>query len=246
MALKHKTHQIDRVANPQRQTMRSSPPADERDLNPAHALPRPRSLHPSALTPADVLTRQRTVGNRVVQRLLRNQPGSVSSLPSTSPPVRQRQPEEEEPVQGKFEISAPSENKTGLPDHLKTGVENLSGLPMDDVRVHYNSPKPAQVQAQAYTQGTDIHLGPDEEEHLPHEAWHVVQQKQGRVKPTLQAKGMWINADEALEREADLMEAKPWLIPHGQEVVETKERSIQLPQSQSVVQSSKIPNGLSF
>jgi hypothetical protein len=25
---------------------------------------------------------------------------------------------------------------------------------------------------------------PGQEQHLPHEAWHVVQQKQGRVKPT--------------------------------------------------------------
>lgn len=35
-----------------------------------------------------------------------------------------------------------------------------------------------------YSQGTDIHIGPGQEKHLPHEAWHVVQQKQGRVKPT--------------------------------------------------------------
>ncbi|HAP61901.1 MAG TPA: hypothetical protein DCR93_21180, partial [Cytophagales bacterium] len=36
--------------------------------------------------------------------------------------------------------------------------------------------------------GTDIHLAPGQQKHLPHEAWHVVQQKQGRVKPTLQPK----------------------------------------------------------
>ena len=45
---------------------------------------------------------------------------------------------------------------------------------MDDVNVHYNSNKPAQLQAHAYAQGTDIHLGPGQEKHLPHEAWHVV------------------------------------------------------------------------
>ncbi|MEM7041075.1 MAG: DUF4157 domain-containing protein [Bacteroidota bacterium] len=37
-------------------------------------------------------------------------------------------------------------------------------------------------QAHAYDQGTDIHIGPGQEKHLPHEAWHVVQQKQGRVR----------------------------------------------------------------
>ena len=65
---------------------------------------------------------------------------------------------------------ARSENRTGLPDNLKAGVERLSGMAMGDVRVHYNSAKPAQLQALAYTQGTDIHVGPGQERHLPHEA----------------------------------------------------------------------------
>lgn len=94
-------------------------------------------------------------------------------------------------------------NRTGLPDALKSGVEALSGFSMDDVRVHPNSSKPAQLQALAYAQGTDIHLAPGQERHLPHEAWHVVQQKQGRVKPTLQMKNTQINDDAGLEREAD-------------------------------------------
>ncbi len=96
-------------------------------------------------------------------------------------------------------------NETGLPDQLKTGVENLSGYSMDDVRVHYNSSKPAQLQALAYTQGSDIHVAPGQERHLPHEAWHVVQQKQGRVQPTMQMKGVNVNDNQGLEREADVM-----------------------------------------
>ena len=68
-------------------------------------------------------------------------------------------------------------NNTGLPDHLKGGIENLSGISLDDVKVHRNSDKPSQLQAHAYAQGTDIHLGPGQEKHLPHEAWHVVQQR---------------------------------------------------------------------
>ncbi len=101
-----------------------------------------------------------------------------------------------------------SENKTGLSDNLKNGLENLSGMSMDDVKVHYNSPKPAQLRALAYTQGVDIHLAPGQEQHLPHEAWHVVQQKQGRVRPTVQMKGMGVNDDTRLEREADEMGGK--------------------------------------
>lgn len=100
------------------------------------------------------------------------------------------------------------ENKTGLPDKLKAGMENNSGMPLDDVKVHRNSEKPAQLQAHAYAQGTDIHLGPGQEKHLPHELGHVVQQKQGIVKPTTQQNGAAINDDKGLEKNADTLGAK--------------------------------------
>ena len=80
---------------------------------------------------------------------------------------------------------------------------------MDNVNVHYNSSQPAQLNALAYTQGSDIHVAPGQEQHLPHEAWHVVQQAQGRVQPTMQMKdGVPVNDDEGLEHEADVMGAK--------------------------------------
>jgi Domain of unknown function (DUF4157) len=101
-------------------------------------------------------------------------------------------------------------NNTGLPDRLKTGIENLSGMSLGDVNVHYHSSRPAQMRALAYTQGTDIHVGPGQERHLAHEAWHVVQQKQGRVQPTLQARGVAINDDEELEKEAEVMGEKAY------------------------------------
>lgn len=100
-------------------------------------------------------------------------------------------------------------NNTGLPDNLKSGIENLSGYSMDDVKVHRNSAKPAKLQAHAYAQGSEIHLASGQEKHLPHEAWHVVQQKQGRVKPTKQLKGQVnVNNDKGLEQEADVMGGK--------------------------------------
>ncbi len=97
-------------------------------------------------------------------------------------------------------------NKTGLPDNLKFGIEQLSGYAMDDVKVHYNSSKPAQLQAHAFAQGNSIYLAPKQEKHLAHEAWHVIQQKQGRVKPTIQLQGGYkVNDDVKLEKEADIM-----------------------------------------
>nr|MDU9042979.1 DUF4157 domain-containing protein [Candidatus Electrothrix aestuarii] len=121
------------------------------------------------------------------------------------------------------------ENKTGLPDDLKAGVENLSGLAMDDVRVSYNSEKPAQLNAHAYTQGTEIHVAPGQEKHLPHEAWHVVQQKEGRVRPTVQMKaGVAVNDDVGLEREADVMGASAlrYNEPHHEVAVAYGERRV--------------------
>jgi hypothetical protein len=96
-------------------------------------------------------------------------------------------------------------NRTGLPDDLKASIENLSGVSLDDVKVHYDSRQPSGLDALAYTQGSDIHVGPGQERHLPHEAWHVVQQKQGRVKANRQWKGAAINDSQRLETDADRM-----------------------------------------
>ncbi|QSB25576.1 DUF4157 domain-containing protein [Flavobacterium sp. CLA17] len=116
-------------------------------------------------------------------------------------------------------------NHTGLPDPLKSGIENLSGHSMDDVKVHYNSDKPAQLNAHAYAQGTDIHIASGQEKHLPHEAWHVVQQKQGRVKPTLQMKGkVNVNDDKGLEKEADVMGAKALNTTHSTQLKVLKKK----------------------
>ncbi|WP_291528283.1 DUF4157 domain-containing protein [Bacteroides sp. UBA939] len=116
--------------------------------------------------------------------------------------------EDEELMQGKFEEPVQKKNETGIPDNLKTGIEDLSGFAMDDVRVHYNSDKPATIQALAYTQGTDIHVGPGQEKHLPHEAWHVAQQMAGRVNPTMEVGGIPVNDNIGLEHEADIMGAR--------------------------------------
>lgn len=106
-------------------------------------------------------------------------------------------------------IDQQSDNRTGLPDSLKSGVEALSGMSLDHVRVHYNSPRPAQLHAHAFAQASDIHVAPGQERHVPHEAWHVVQQAQGRVRPTLSMRdGVQVNDDQALEHEADTMGAR--------------------------------------
>lgn len=193
-----------------------------------------------------------------IQRPTGFEEGNAWSMKPNPIVVQRQGMENEEPMQGKFEpiqrhtdvdmekklmprqfntgISAiqpnstnvPEENRTSLPRQLKTGLETLSGMDLSSVRVHHNSAKPRQVNALAYTQRRDIHLGPGQEQHLPHEGWHVVQQLQGRVKATIQAKGVSINADEQLEREADEMGLKALKIPGGQQTKASTAASLRM------------------
>jgi hypothetical protein len=160
------TNTKTRTSSPQQPRPRTRPQA----AHPAAIIQRARAA-PESLSRADVLQLQRTIGNRAVGRML----AEIGRIPSRQAPV-QSQPEPDEPVQAQT-------NRTGIPDHLKSGLENLSGMDLSGVRVQYSTSRPAQLNALAYTQG--------QERHLPHEGWHAVQQMQGRVRPTMQLKG-WV------------------------------------------------------
>lgn len=89
-----------------------------------------------------------------------------------------------------------------LPTLLKRGMEQLTGLNLSQVRVHYASLLPALVHAHGYAQGNQIYLALGQEQHLAHELGHVVQQKLGLVKPTTEVNGVLVNDDPQLEQEA--------------------------------------------
>ncbi|MEX2228964.1 MAG: DUF4157 domain-containing protein [Dehalococcoidia bacterium] len=90
-----------------------------------------------------------------------------------------------------------------LPRALAAGVRRLSGLDVGDVRVHRDSAEPARIDALAFTQGAHVYLALGQERQLAHEAWHVVQQRQGRVRATTAIGSRAVNDDAVLEREAD-------------------------------------------
>lgn len=146
--------------------------------------------------------------------------GKFIQLQQLDEEVTQKKEEEEEPVQkkeGKSPEATSTPNEGGLPGNLRSGLEALSGFDLSPVRVHYNSLKPSQVRAHAFTQGREIHVAPGQERHLPHEGWHIVQQAQGRVKPTrqLKGKGIALNDDAGLEKEADVMGGKALSLGSG-------------------------------
>ncbi len=79
------------------------------------------------------------------------------------------------------------------------------------VRIHQDSSLATDLGARAFTQGNNIHFAPGQFnvesqqglQLLGHELWHVVQQREGRVKATGSIKGQALNDDPDLEREAD-------------------------------------------
>jgi hypothetical protein len=81
-------------------------------------------------------------------------------------------------------------------------------MDLSDIRVHHNASIPGEFNSLAYMQGQDIHMGEGHDEHLPHQGWPAVQQMQGRVESTRQAKGVSVDDDRGLEREADVIQAK--------------------------------------
>lgn len=124
-------------------------------------------------------------------------------------------------------------NLTGIPTQMKLDFERRSGLSFDDVRVHYNSDKPARLGALAYTQGTQIHVGPGQERSLPHELGHVIQQKTGRVRPTRWIGGLPVNDQPELEREADLAPVQCMPARDRQGVIQRLSEEDYLPFSES-------------
>jgi hypothetical protein len=113
------------------------------------------------------------------------------------------------------EVAAASGGGNPMPAAVQAKMENAFGADFSAVRVH-QGPQAASIGALAYTQGADVHFAPGQydpgsqrgQELLGHELAHVVQQSQGRVQATAQAKGLPLNDDASLEREADAMGAK--------------------------------------
>ena len=96
-------------------------------------------------------------------------------------------------------------NKTGIPDGMKTHIEYMSQVSLDDVRVHYNSDKPAQKGEvlgkviNAYAEYPNIYIAPGQEHCLGEEIWHLVQQIKGEVKATDSVGGQKFNNESGLE-----------------------------------------------
>ena len=119
--------------------------------------------------------------------------------------------------QGVEAFRVPMRQKAGglpLPSEVRAKMETAFSADFSDVRVHIGHEATA-LGAIAYTWGTNIHFAPGQynphtlqgQKLLGHELWHVLQQKQGRVKNPFGG-GVAVIQDHALEAEADRMGVK--------------------------------------
>lgn len=128
---------------------------------------------------------------------------------NTTDTAQRKLNEEKEPLQ----IKSSTGSSTKMPESIQGKMEQSFNADFSDVNIHTNSDQATDLTAHAFTQGQDIHFAPGQynpeskngQELLGHELTHVVQQKQGRVQPTTQLKGVGINDNEGLEKEADEM-----------------------------------------
>jgi Domain of unknown function (DUF4157) len=133
----------------------------------------------------------------------------VPEFANEGPSRIQRAVAEPGSAEGSIAGGVSGNSSTGaLPDGIASAVHDMSHVDISATRVHYDSTEPSRIAARAFTRGDDIYLSPGQERHLPHESWHVVQQRQGRVPSTTSLRGAAVNDDPALEHEADTMATK--------------------------------------
>jgi len=108
------------------------------------------------------------------------------------------------------------ENRTGMPDQVKSKMEKSFNTDFSNVQVTPNSAAAPKVGALAFTQGNNVHFAPGQfkpntikgQQLIGHELAHVVQQRKGMVKPTTQVGGMPVNDSPRFEKEADILGRK--------------------------------------
>ncbi len=128
--------------------------------------------------------------------------------------------EGEKPIQAK-DLHTPIQTistgtATKMPEGVQAKMQGSFGTDFSNVNIHQNDNSATEMGALAYTQGNDVHFASGQynpntqagQELLGHELTHVVQQREGRVKPTKQGKGLSVNDNPSLEHEADVMGAR--------------------------------------
>jgi hypothetical protein len=213
--------------------VRSEGDAELSSIDRKEALNRPQQASPET-----ILRLQRLAGNNAVQRLLQREPSGdedeVQAKPlsgSLGPALQREAAEEDDEVQTKraaagesfapgegFEARLDAQQGSGqpLPAVTREFMESRFGVDFGAVRLHGDSAAAQlnrEVQAQAFTHGSDIYLGEGKsdlgsdqgKQLLAHELTHVVQQT-GGVQRAASGRRLVVGAaNDPAEQEADQM-----------------------------------------
>ncbi len=151
-----------------------------------------------------------------------------------------------------------------LPEDLQENMENSFGQDFTNVNIQKNSQEAVDLNARAFTKGDSVHFAPGEfnpnsekgKNLVGHEFAHVTQQRSGVVKPTsVMGKGLILNDDKELEREADIFGEKAVngeLVPKYQSsrlamrnnfsTIQTKSNIVQLDEYTEQDHASSVPH----
>jgi hypothetical protein len=107
----------------------------------------------------------------------------------------------------------PASDLNRIPAVVRAKMESSLGADFSDVQIRTGSARALELNARAFTQGSEIHVAPGHwapetssgQELLGHELSHVLQQRAGRVAATSHYAGSDLNDDPVLEREANVL-----------------------------------------
>lgn len=125
---------------------------------------------------------------------------------------RKRAPNAAEPgAEAAADTGAPTSDGP-LPAPVQAKMERSFNADFSDVQIHTDSPAAGAIGAHAFTQGEEVHFAPGQYDPgsqsgqalIGHELSHVVQQREGRVKAPMQARGLPVEDDPGLEHQADV------------------------------------------
>lgn len=175
-------------------------------LEPSNLIQR-AAASPKSLSQNDVMQMQSIAGNKKTENFFSTplQRKESSSIPNLSLPNLDKKLGNT-PIQRK-------ESSSNLPSEVGAKMESSFQTDFSDVSIHTNSNQAKSIGALAYTQGSDIHFAPGQfkpdttsgQKLIGHELTHVVQQREGSVKPTTSVGGMPVNDSPSLEKQADVM-----------------------------------------
>jgi hypothetical protein len=185
---------------------------------------------PRGISPAAVLSLQRTMGNRAVSRLLGTEEHVHDGSCGHGPSVQRSSVDEV--------LSSPG---TPLAAPLRAEMEKRLGADFSDVRLHSGAAaqrSAAEIGARAYTSGSHVVIGEGgtDRHTLAHELTHVIQQRSGPVAGTDNGSGLRISdPSDRFERQAEANATRVLAgpVPAGPEPVTDHE-----PEASASVQSA--------